>query len=93
MQEGKRRETGVPSCLDTLAGQTTLRDPAGASLLQERPLLVTGAAACGCRGWRRGLSDGRSVLWRNVDALPRPPTHTPQPRVQQKGTRGIAPAP
>lgn len=67
MREGKRLEKRGPSCLDTLAGQTTLRAAARASLLQERPLLVTGAAAGGGRGWRRGLRDGRPVLRKNVD--------------------------
>lgn len=84
MREGKRLEKRGPSCLDTLAGQTTLRAAARASLLQERPLLVTGATACGGRGWRRGLRDGRSVLRKNVD---------PAAQSTAEGAQGDRPSP
>lgn len=84
MREGKRLEKRGPSCLDTLAGQTTLRAAARASLLQERPLLVTGAAAGGGRGWRRGLRDGRPVLRKNVD---------PAAQSTAEGAQGDRPSP
>lgn len=54
-------EKGRPSCPDTPARQMELRAAAAASLLQERPLLVTGAAPHGSRGWRM-LGAGGAVL-------------------------------
>lgn len=55
-------EKGGSSCSDPLARQTEPRAAAAASLLQERPLLLSGAAHCGGSRGRTMLRAGRAVL-------------------------------